>query len=488
MNGGLEDGEGDPPPPVAARNPRYVSYADYKPKQDFTSWLAGYESRIQYSFSYGPNEQRKIREEVVKTIPGKLAVGSALDAYNHLTPAEKNDYNLLVKRLSEEFTDPKAKREFNANMSYNVRKKDQSVQDYAEEIKKDMDRYSHTPATVWTDTGARIKNPERESQGVRRFKEGIRDEKGKVDDKFYAHLAYHLQDPEDLNWKNALAVASRFEATPADNPQGNQPKSNTATAKTAEPESESSDEEEVKCKTKTKKQSRAISAIADQVHENQMRITKLETAQERTATALENTNSTLQEISAKLDLGFAQGGAQQQQYQPRFQQQPRLQQQQSRFQGNYYQPRSQQQQFQLQQQQQQRARQFAPRAQNYYFRPQNSAPFNANPTQNTWVGRNNQQRQGNFGFNRRTPSSFPTAAAAGQGATAGQNTTVGQSANKTTVAAMDEPEIPAEELCEEAEEDSVTVPMSQFLSIATQAGIEIPEDSMVAGIEELNFY
>ena len=65
---------------------------------------------------------------------------------------------------------------------------------------------------------------------------------------------------------------------------------------------------------------------------------------------------------------------------------------------------------------------------------------------------------------------------------------MGQSANKTTVAAMDEPEIPAEELCEEAEEDSVTVPMSQFLSIATQAGIEIPEDSMVAGIEELNFY
>ena len=54
---------------------------------------------------------------------------------------------------------------------------------------------------------------------------------------------------------------------------------------------------------------------------------------------------------------------------------------------------------------------------------------------------------------------------------------------------MDEPEIQAEELYEEeAEEDSVTIPMSQFLSIATQAGIEIPEDSMVAGIEEHNFY
>ena len=91
---------------------------------------------------------------------------------------------------------------------------------------------------------------------------------------------------------------------------------------------------------------------------------------------------------------------------------------------------------------------------------------------------NNQQRQGNFGFDRKTPPSFQAATApTGQGATANQN------AARNTVATVDEPEIQAEELYEEeAEEDSVTIPMSQFLSIATQAGIEISEDSMVAGI------
>ena len=485
LNGDGERDEGDPPPPVAARNPRYVSYPDYKPKDDFTSWLEGYRSRIRYAFGYGPNEERRIREEVVKTIPGKLAVGSALDAYNRLTAGEKQDYSQLERRLTEEFTDPKEKKRFNGDESYNVRKKGQSVQDFAEEIKRDMSRYFHTPATVFTATGACIANPERERQGVRRFKEGIRDDKGKFDEKFYEHLSYHLQDQEEMTWNNALDVANRFEAT--DSTPAAKAKSKPASGKKAESESEGESEEGESKDGDKKKRSSVISAIADQVHENQMRITKLETAQERTATALEGTNATLQEISAKLDLNLAQGGLRQS-YQPQRFQPQRYQQQQTRFQQpqtrfqSYQQPRSQQQQFQLQQQQ--RMRQPAPRPQNYAFRPQNSAQFRANPAQNTWVGRNNQQRQGNFGFDRKTPPSFQAATApTGQGATANQN------AARNTVATVDEPEIQAEELYEEeAEEDSVTIPMSQFLSIATQAGIEIPEDSMVAGIEEHNFY
>ena len=59
---------------------------------------------------------------------------------------------------------------------------------------------------------------------------------------------------------------------------------------------------------------------------------------------------------------------------------------------------------------------------------------------------------------------------------------------KPTVAAVEEIEMVSEEWNNtEMEEDTVTVPMSQFLSMATQAGVELSDESMIAAADEINF-
>ena len=305
-----------------------------------------------------------------------------------------------------------------------------------------------------------------------RFIEGIRNEKGKVDDDFRRHLEYHLQDEREMNWANAIKVASRYESV------------YDAADDAEESDSDSDSDEEVKVvdirkKKKKGKGKATISALADQVHENQIRITKMETAQERMSTAQDQlsaaqntTNFTLQEISAKLDLSLAanQGGFRNQySYQPRSQQQP----------YRYQQPRSQQQQLNLQQQQ--RARPFQqPRSQTYTFQPRGGAGFRANPAQNTWGGRTDQARQGNFGFNRRTPATFPSATPAAPAAPA--------PTAAAAVATVEDSEITAEELGDYVEEEEqVVLSMSQFMSLANQAGVEIPEEGFVPAVDELNF-
>ena len=475
------DEEGDPlaaladPLAVLGRQPRHISYPDYKTKEDFTTWVAGYGKKIQYSFGYKNNEYRKVREEVVRSISGKLTPGAALDAYERLTDEERNNYDKLITRLTEEFTDPRVKQKFNDNKDFNKRKKGQTLKEYAEVIKRDLKRYSDIPETMYSANGALVPNPARERDGIKRFIKGMRNEEGKLNEKFRDNLGYHLMEDDELNWKNAISVASRWERIFDENASG--------TASEPEPSgsssSSSSEDDDVKAvETKDKKKKKkkkgkkggAIAAIADQVHENQMRITKLETAQERMTAAQEGTNYALQEISAKLDLGFAQGNLRNQSYT-----QPRIQQ-------NNQQPRSQMQQYQLQQQQLQQR----PRPPQYVYRPQNNTNIKANPAQNTWGAKVNQPRQGNFGFNRRTPATFPTAAAAAAAPTAAAAPS--QSAAKQTVAAVEETEVTEGACCAELlEEESISVPMSHFISMATQAGIEVPEDGLIAGIEELNF-
>ena len=457
---------------AVAKQPRNVTYPEYKTDDDFSLWLSGYLSRIRTTFGFTLEENNKVQDELVRSISGKLAVGSALNTYNRLDNDDKKNYNRLVTRLTEEFTDPRAKKRFNACMHFNTRKKNQSLKDYMQAIIKDMERYAYTPATIVSVAGGIIPNPERETQGVRRFIEGIRNEKGKVDDDFRRHLEYHLQDEREMTWANAIKVASRYESVYDGTEDAGE-----------ESDSDSNSDEEVKAIATKKKEKRrsktTISALADQVHENQIRITKMETAQERMSTAQDQlsaaqntTNFTLQEISAKLDLSLAasQGGFRNQYaYQPRFQQQS----------YRYQQPRSQQQQLQLQQQQ--RARSFQqPRPQTYTFQPRGGAAFKANPAQNTWGGRTDQARQGSFGFNRRTPTTFPSAAPAAPAAPAATTT--------AAVATVEDSEIAAEELGDYVEEEEqVILSMSQFMSLANQAGVEVPEEGFVAAVDELNF-
>ena len=285
----------------------HIEYPDYSPSDDFALWLSGYEARVKSTFGFNPDEINRLRDEVVCSIPGKLAVGSALDAYNRLDDADKTDYDRLVSKLTEEFTDPRAKRRFNASQKYNIRQKNQTLKDFTESIKKDMNRYSFIPARIYSANGDLIPNPEREQDGVRRFIAGIRDEKGEEDPEFQRHLGYHLQGPSELTWENALEVASRFESADNDAEQASQIKSGEEEEE--DTEGEDAEEEELGAmatKTKSKSKRRdTLSTIANLAYQNQARITSLEHGQERMAAGIEAMNASLEEILAKLGLLFA---------------------------------------------------------------------------------------------------------------------------------------------------------------------------------------
>ena len=296
---------------ILARQTKYVPYPDYKTTDDFTSWLKGYVVRVRNAHGFKMEEREELRREIVRSIPGKLSVGTALDAYERLSAADKRDYVRLVTRLTEEFTDPREKKKFNDNMSYNKRKKGQTVKEYMQEIKNDMKRYSDLPPTTYQANGSTVANPEREKQGVRRFIKGIRDEEGKRDSEFKKNLRKDLYKESSLTWEKAMDAAMKYEAA-----------TDSEEEETSDDESDSdSDAEAVKPKKDKKKSRNTVAALADQVHENQMRLTRLETAQERMATtqdqfasALDANDATLQEILDKLDLTLAHLGEGNQQF------------------------------------------------------------------------------------------------------------------------------------------------------------------------------
>ena len=126
-----------------------------------------------------------------------------------------------------------------------------------QEIIKDMGRYSSIPDTIRR-AGQEVPNPAKEAEGVRRFKRGLRTEKGERDEGLKQHMSYHLQEEKDLTWKKALDAAGRWEM--AANDAGSESKS------------EESDESEVeveavcagtgaRSKQKTKEKVMAISAV-----------------------------------------------------------------------------------------------------------------------------------------------------------------------------------------------------------------------------------
>ena len=256
-----------------------VVYPDYKVKNDFTVWLKGYREKIRYTFHYTAAQDATIDAEVVRSISGKLESGPALDAYERLEAAAKTDYEQLVRRLTEEYLDPQEKRKFIENFSYNKRKKGQTIKEFMHEIIKDMNRYSGVPDGI-----------PKEKEGVRRFKNGIRDERGMKDDNLRTCMRVHLYNDDDLTWKRAVDAASRWEASNCEEEE-------------SESSSSSSDEEigvnaeavAEKSKRKSKKKSRTIpvaaemdevATLADQVKANAMDIKGIKMEQERTLVEL----------------------------------------------------------------------------------------------------------------------------------------------------------------------------------------------------------
>ena len=447
--------------------PKMVSYPDYDTSQDFTGWLSGFAARVRLAHGFKLDEGKKVEDEIVRSIAGKLKVGTALNAYDRLEDADKKSYTSLVQKLTEEFVDPHEKRKFNECHDYNKRKKDQSLKDFMQGIIEDMNRYSCLPSEILTAVPAAgnvaattkmIPNPEKEKQGVRRFRAGMRDQHGKKDKEMVRHLRYNLVEDAELTWKNAIKIASRWELSVSD-----------SSASEKGEESSSDDDArvtEVKAKGKKVKSictSGTISALHDQVHENQMKIAKIETAQERLATSVNemktSTDSSLKELHVKLDASLAQpkAGNQQPQFRPQQSYQQPYQQP--------YQPRpqaaNQQQRGQQQGGQQQRG------------------GFRGRPRQFTWSAQTQQQRQGNYGYDRRTPAAFTPAA----------NSNQAPSKPATTAASVDVEE--EEETLVGAEggdeEDKVTISVTEFLSLADKAGVQCAEENLTQMVGDLNF-
>ena len=226
-----------------------VHYPDYKPKEDFPLWLAGYKEKVKNAFGYNAAQEAELKEEIVRSISGKLQSGSALDAYHRLPQDTKDNYELLRKALTKEFTDPQARNRFLDNSDFNKRKRDQSLKDFIQEIKKDQDRYSGLADNV-----GGVPNQDRIKDGIRRFKKGIRDKNGKLNKDQMRHLRYNIMDDGDYTWENALMVASRWE-------EANHDDSDSSSS------SSSSDEavEAVECDRKKKKEKVVINALEGEI-------------------------------------------------------------------------------------------------------------------------------------------------------------------------------------------------------------------------------
>ena len=433
-----------------------VVYPDYKVKNDFTVWLKGYREKIRYTFHYTAAQDTTIDAEVVRSISGKLESGPALDAYERLEDAAKTDYEQLVKCLTEEYLDPQEKRKFIENFSYNKRKKGQSIKEFMHEIIKDMNRYSGIPDGT-----------PKEKEGVRRFKNGIRDERGRKDSDLKTHMRFHTYNDADLTWEKALDAALRWE---------------NAKYKTKDSESSSSSsdsEEEVKVKVeavaerskmKPKKKSGAILAaveqdgiaiLADQVKANTMDIKGMKTEQERASVELRSfrneVSTNLSTMMQELKSDIKGAGFQQQQQQPQAQRQQPQQQQQQQHQSqqssrpnfrNFTQNRNPQQGSNIGPQQRQNFQQRSP--QNY-----------------TWKGKFNQMQQTGFGLQRSSPTTFPKTAT-----------------NNGTTAAVEEEEM-AENL--EDEEETVTMTGDDFRKLTAIACYDVEADEIVAACQEVNF-
>ena len=298
--------------------PKTIHYSDYDTTQDFTLWLSGFAARVRLAHGFKLDEETKVQDEIVRSIEGKLEVGTALDAYDRLTIDEKKSYKLMVQKLTEEFIDPHEKRKFNERHDYNRRKGGQSLKDFMQDIIRDMNRYTDLPHEILTivpgvggapETTTLTPNPEKEKEGVRRFRAGMRDQHGKKCKEMVRHLRYNLVEEKELTWKHAVKVASNWEMAWSD-------------SSASKDEEEEEQEEEpnngvqvvdvgpegapggLECG------SDVISALQAQIDENRMKIASIEAKQEELETTMNDnfagTNNALQEIMVKLDACLAQ--------------------------------------------------------------------------------------------------------------------------------------------------------------------------------------
>ena len=353
---------------------RKIVYPDYDPKEDFPLWLQGWWEKVRMACGLAPDKIAEVNAEIVKFIPAKFKSGTALNTYNALPTATKNDYQRLVKALTDEFLDPQERDRFNEDLSYNVRAKGQSIKEFMQDIQRDQNRYSDIPEFVLATGGGQAKNPTRVRDGIKRFRKGLRDRNGNKDRSQQDHMRYNLHQDSDLTWENALMVARRWEAAHDHNDSGSGSDEDVDAVECSGGRSKSrrsgrhSEKPTIISTVATEAAAPAtapakltISALAEEVRANAREIKGVKSEQEKLAA---NVNSWItssksrdEDRDTKLDLLVEDMNSRKQ-----FNQQRRLQQNS----GNYQRPS------------------------NY-----------------TWKGFANQNRQTGFGFNRSTPTQFP---------------------------------------------------------------------------------
>ena len=425
-----------------SRQAKSVRYDDYKPSEDFTLWLNGFREKIRNEYGFNATQDAEVNAEILRSISSKLTRGTALNAYNRLTADVKGDYTQLIDALTKEFTDPQEKTRFQECFGYNVRRKGQSIKDFAEDIKLSQDKYSDMKDTI-TIGNQSTPNTAKIRDGIRRFKKGLRGRDGKINVEQRRHLRYNLQNDDDLTWEHAINVASRWEAANEFDEDGDDDDDDEDDDAVDAMETSKTKEKNGKKKRSTimsavefEENTVAIASLTAKVETNTREIKGIKSEQERLSanvqTQLEEMNSTLKSMNSALNnpagaprgMTFQRGGY------PGFVRQPR----------NY-----------------------------------NS------PMTYTWKGGFNQSKQTGFGMRGRSPATFAKATPA-QPTTSTTVATAPRMAAPTVAAVEIDPS--AQPLGAEAEA-GVYLSMDQFLELR---GDDYTDDELVGALDNMNFY
>ena len=158
-----------------------------------------------------------------------------------------------------------------------------------------MIRYSTIPDKIPAADAEMVVNPERERHGVRRFRAGMRNKKGKKDKNLNKHLLYHIMDESELTWENAIKVVSRYEIA-------HDSSSSSSSSSSSEDEVEAIEVmPNVKCDS--------VSSLAIQVRKNQKEIQKLKSDQEKLIAEFAKLSSSVETLN-QLVHGISQQFAQ----------------------------------------------------------------------------------------------------------------------------------------------------------------------------------
>ena len=384
------------------QNPKNVIYRDYEMKDDFSMWLKGYREKIRSGYGYSAAQNDEVNAEVVRSMSGKLKPGTPLDTYERLPGEVQGDYKRLTESLTREFLDPQEKRKFLKDFGYDKRKKGQSIKEFMQAIVNHQNRYSDMPDKIVVGQ-ASVENATKVRDGIRRFMTGMRDKKGRKNKELKVVLNYNLMEEEDLNWKNAVEIAVRWEnsndvGSATDSSSGSSSGDDDDEAVEAVESGKGAKKKQQPKKGKGKRETAAaalelkavrqdvaveVATLSDKVEANTRDIKGIKSQQERTEVNMaawkSETSSTLGRI-----LQVVEEGRQQQQYRQPFQNSYR-----QPFQSNYRFPQRPPVPYQ-----QQQPRPFQPR-------PYQQRPFPS------WKARVGQTQQTGFGFNSATPSRFP---------------------------------------------------------------------------------